>query len=489
MSRKKRQVIIFTVLLVIVAAAAAVLLLTMPSGNGEGGSSSSNTVSTMDKIIGKKDQFSSVEVTNEHGSYTIYAKTEDSQTVYKIEGYEQLDVVSDVTSAIVTNCSDVIPSRNLGAVDNLSEYGLDKPQVTMKVKFSDGESLTMYVGDSAVAEHSYYVKLDNSDNVYITGLSDYLFMRQEDALNLAMVYAIKNDEDGNAVTSVIGRITLTGANYPDTIVIDQNQMTDESDPLYGYSYILSAPRRAPLGSDVITNFTPYLEKVVAEEVVVANPTEEQLAEYGFDQPAASISYIVNDQEVRLTAGKSDGDYVYLMKEGNNAIFKIKASDVPWLSVSEFDLRNPLVFVVYLSSVENIRVTTADGTFAFNRERELNEEKTAEQGRNMYDYKSFYQGTELNADYFSQFYQVLIGVSKDKFPEGETPSGPADIRIEFEYYDEFNRENTVIELFDLGNRKALYRLNGEDVMIVKDSNISKITSDVQKIIKNERVTAL
>ncbi len=491
MSKKRRHLIIFIILLVIVAAAAVVLLVTAPSDRGEGDASSSSSAasSSLPDLIDKKDLFESVELTNEHGTYSIYAKTEDKKISYYVEGYEGLDVVSDVTSAIVTNCSDVTPSRNLGTVDDLSEYGLDKPRVTMKAKFSDGEEITMYVGNSAVADSSYYIRLEGSDEVYIAGLSEYLFIRKEDCLNLALVYEIQTDENDEEIASVIGRITLTGTNYPDRIIIEQNQLEDESDPLYSYSYILKEPTKSPLGNDIISDLTPSLEKLVAEEAVVGNPTSEQLAEYGFDNPAAAIDYIVNDNEVSLTVGKIDGEYAYLMREGNNAIFKVKAENVPWATTSEFELRNPLIFVVYLSSIENIKVTTADGMFEFNRERTLNEEDTEEYGKNMYDYKTFYNGTEMDSSNFSQFYQVLIGIAKDKFPEGETPSGAADITIEFEYYDEFNRENTVIELFDVGDRKALYRLNGVDTMIIKNSYISKITSDVQKVIKNEQVTAL
>lgn len=493
MSKKVRQLVIFLVVLVILGGGALALTMLNKQGSGTGDTSSTGTSSgeTLANLIDKKDQFASVVITNETGSYKLYAETKDDATSYIVEGYEGLSLVNLVSSTIVTNCTDVTPNRELGKVDNLAEYGLDKPQATLKIAYKDGSNITMLIGNKTVSEtSSYYVKLEDKDEVYIVGLSSYLFSDKTDHLDVAVLNEKKTDEDGNEVASVFGRVTLSGKNFPETLVIDQYQGKGDADPLNMSTYIISKPEIMPLTTSFSEDIGTYLVTLTAEKAVVGNPTQEELEKYGFADPQAVVDYILDDKEYKLIAGNTEGDYTYFMKDGSNIIYQTKTTDLPWVTTSKLKLRNSLVFLVSVNSVERIKVTTADGTYVFEHTRKLNEEKTSSNGKDTYDYTTYYNGTELNADYFSKFYQVLIGISKERFvEEGDKPAGEAGVKIELEYYDEFDTENTVIELFDLGERRALYRLDGKDTMVIKNSWISKITEDVQKIIKNQQVNAL
>jgi hypothetical protein len=88
-------------------------------------------------------------------------------------------------------------------------------------------------------------------------------------------------------------------------------------------------------------------------------------------------------------------------------------------------------------------------------------------------------------------QNLLGVTVKDIHLGQTTvpaDATPDLRVTFDYLPEYNRENVVVELFDLGNRSALYRLNGQDYMIVHSIHIDHINNSVQRLLEGKSVTA-
>ncbi|MBQ4322974.1 MAG: hypothetical protein IJC19_03445, partial [Clostridia bacterium] len=154
------------------------------------------------------------------------------------------------------------------------------------------------------------------------------------------------------------------------------------------------------------------------------------------------------------------------------------------------LHNNYVFTVYTDTLESVTVDNKDGSFLFEYQR-TKVPATEEGGEPTTKSAIFHKGKELIYNDWSKTMQNVIGVTMDEVYRGQATVAAGtepDLRITLNYSKDYDREDTVIEIFDLGNRKALYRLDGVDYMIVPNVHISHINNSIQRILEGKSVTA-
>ena len=109
-----------------------------------------------------EDEISKVTVKN--GDVTMtYVKNDDTWT-YEEDPDFPLD-----ESAVNTkmNCLTTLTvDRVLESPEDLSEYGLDKPQQEVTVLKTDGTTFTLYIGNQNSSNNDFYVKVDDGADVY-----------------------------------------------------------------------------------------------------------------------------------------------------------------------------------------------------------------------------------------------------------------------------------------------------------------------------------
>ena len=87
------------------------------------------------------------------------------ETWYFVDDAETALTQSTVTSMISDFC-DITSDKVIESPENLSDYGLETPEITVTATMTDGTTHTLYIGDLNETASLYYIMIDDSDTVY-----------------------------------------------------------------------------------------------------------------------------------------------------------------------------------------------------------------------------------------------------------------------------------------------------------------------------------
>lgn len=91
---------------------------------------------------------------------------------WKLESDETFEVDGDVIDSLVTAITEMTADRKLEEVTDLSEYGLDEPVQTAVLTDKEGNTYTVYWGDSnSMTSNDYIYINDENDVVYTVSYS------------------------------------------------------------------------------------------------------------------------------------------------------------------------------------------------------------------------------------------------------------------------------------------------------------------------------
>ena len=107
----------------------------------------------------------SIAVENKDDRYSIVLDSKNS--AYRIAGYEDIDLATDMVLTLRKYTEVIEAAEQIKEVGNLSIYGLDKPQASAAITYSDDTSTKIYVGDTTPSDNGYYCQIEGDKNVYI----------------------------------------------------------------------------------------------------------------------------------------------------------------------------------------------------------------------------------------------------------------------------------------------------------------------------------
>lgn len=87
---------------------------------------------------------------------------------WKLESDEAFEVDGDVLDSLVTAITEMTADRKLEEVTDLSEYGLDEPVQTAVLTDKDGNTYTVYWGDSNSMTGNDYIYINDENDVVYT---------------------------------------------------------------------------------------------------------------------------------------------------------------------------------------------------------------------------------------------------------------------------------------------------------------------------------
>jgi hypothetical protein len=124
---------------------------------------------------------------NEDGTYSYSAAPKDAFFDYNTSKFRSM--MYTMTSLTATALVEEEP-------EDLSIYGLDKPQFSMEISFKNGDKTTLYVGNETPIAGNYYVITDKVNTVYTIGnyLSS-LVMRRPIMYRYIEIFPTYEDED------------------------------------------------------------------------------------------------------------------------------------------------------------------------------------------------------------------------------------------------------------------------------------------------------
>ncbi len=484
MKKTTKNIVIALAVLLVLGVAAAVLMLTNPSAETEENTSSSESSELADKIIDKEiADVESVAIQNNETGETLTlvpaknSADSEANDTFTVEGWEDEDVTTSSVLSLAQAFYSITPTKELGTVENLAEYGLDgEGAYKATVTYTDGTSDTVLVGSEAGETYGWYILYN--DSVYIAPLSTNLTKSKYSFIStdvLSIPDLTTEDDEGNetTLTPELSSLHLSGTNFPEEI---QLGLSDDELLLYE----ITEPIFAGASSTRIDSLLEQLQTVSATGVAAVQATDEQLAQYGLDTPSAVVEYTLNGETHTLRVGDKSSGIYSLMADDNRTIYLVEESSVDsWAEATLFDMRDGFIRLPNIKSVQYFTVESANGTDTYTIERTLNEERSTETTP-FYDItKVSLDGEEIEYDNYQPFYQLCLSVSVLNEDLRE-PEGDPVLTLHYTFFDGHEEEVCFYTVSD-ADRRCVATLNGEVTGIVR-------TSDVESILEAQPIVA-
>ena len=257
-------------------------------------------------------------------------------------------------------------------VTDYSQYGLSNPVCTINISTADND-YTIKLGDVSKMDSQRYVDIGDG-NVYLAASDPY------DNYDISISSLILNDEipSMKEVTSISfkGNESYTITKQEGTsICADDNYFTDGK----------------ALDNDLIDNYLSTIKNLDLYNCVTYNVSDEQLKEYGLDNPELTISITYtskdNEENQNLTLYVSsnveelekynkasdddkDADSVtrYLRVGDSKIIYTITSTKYETLTSNSYnDLRHQEIFAGDFDSVTSIDISLDGNTYTFSKD--------------------------------------------------------------------------------------------------------------------------
>ena len=278
MKNRKKALIIAIICL----AAAAVLYLLVVKLNQKSEEADSSDDSL---VISSVDSDQITAISYEKDGKSLSFMKEDG-TWYDAED-KSFPVDQDSLTTMTNALGAVSATRKLEKPEDLSEYGLDSPVLTVRYTASDGKAAEFTVGDTNDAADGIYLKISGDDAVYLVS-SDFA-----DSFN-SDIYQLADMESFPAITSdSITDIAVKSGSH--TL-----EIKNDSDG--GRTVLENGEEKENCASSSVTQFINTVTGITFNSHVEYNCKD--LSKYGLDKPAADISV---DYTTTETVGSGNSD--------------------------------------------------------------------------------------------------------------------------------------------------------------------------------------
>lgn len=336
MKRKKTLIILCASLLVICGAIVAVNAVEKHV----------DSINTIDETVISvdEDKLTSVSWTNEEGEVT-FVKEEDE---WKYSGDEDFPVSQILFSAFLDNFEDVRASFIIEDVEDYEQYGLADPEHTITFHTEEGDTV-ITTGTYSTMDEKRYICVDGG-TVYLveTDIAENLESVRDDFLDndkIPYFYQVKN-------------IKITTDETLDIIYDDEGEYIYTTN--YDY-YLVSGDEYKPVST---TNMNSLINNITNEtytDYVTYKASEDDLSDYGFDDPDLTI-YIQGDKYSEYTTEQlsdedeiseaeftiyfvhKDDETVYLHVDGSKIIYNFDTELYAELSSMTYDDIRPSAVV-------------------------------------------------------------------------------------------------------------------------------------------------
>ena len=529
LSKTTKTVIIAAAVLLVLGAVLLALVMTSPkedagSGNsdvsGQSGTSESSgtsgtaesgdssTASQADEKVTinsyEQENVLKLEVVNQTGSFSFdrasreVSSTDDDGNVSTSTQYywtsPELDGISrndSTIGAFVRSMAGLSASSMVeeNAAD-LEKYGLAEPLSDVRMTFDDGSTNEVLFGIRNPAATNYvYCCVKGSNDVmqvsyYSTG-SAFYDIKDFVSLVLTDSYDANNPQELEYLT--IERKDLSEPVEIEYMFDVAAEAEDEDSVVTTFnSHRITSPITAELDTTSGQTICYGLYALSAASCQYIDPTDEDIAQTGLDDPYCRISFkyggkarvLLLGNEIRESSDDSDGESLssvtgyYAMFEGDRLIYAISTSNAPWYTFKVQDIMSRRPISPYIYTVDKLTVTTPDGEYVFTVDGDSDE------------HTFYYNGEALDDSNFKSFYQHLITSMGEELFFEEADYEPY-IKVQFdyreEYYDTYGRSSDVLEFYKSDDRKSIVRVNGDVLYKVRQVYTDRLLSNLDALL--------
>lgn len=485
----KKQTAILVGSLVVVVALVGLLLFLMArldaqEENEQVVGSSEQTISLMQLPV---EQINTLTIQNPSDQFMLVNEGDG----FVVEGLEECSV-SDLNINNLTDWfADLTAERQLvsaqemtvgASEEQLEQYGLDNPSYKIQIVAADGAIYTLSLGDEAPDASSIYalyedgVYLLNDDILDSVSKDRYSFLDNE-------ITEVEPTDYDKAVIELSGTVRPEPITLEISTVEQQEEEASESSEENGVTtteerqYTLTAPTVQAITEASATQVTDGLYSLYANEIVAVNPTSEELAAYGLNEPYSIVSLQVDGVQqftLRCSAPNAQ-NYVYMTKDGSPFVYMVSASRLSWLKVQMEQLTQTVYEPVALSELSSLEVDGGDDSYYF---------AVTQNGED--------QSVTCNEEYvdatlFAELYQTITAIPPDDLTSAEPQFDPV-LTMTVRYLDE-GRSEDVFVFYPTGDGRVYIELNGEIRYAVLQDIVYQILDNCQQAVEGKEITAL
>ena len=168
----------------------------------------------------EESEIKELQVLNETTEFTLINKDE----MWSLKEEEAFPVDQNTASNLASRMASLQATKEvIENANDLAEYGLDSPEITVTIKKSDDSTMTLSIGDQLTTGNDYYATINNETTVYVV-----------EALVRNTFITEKNDlmqiEDLPSInTELITGVKVTSNQFSNfTLMYDENNKDDYS---------------------------------------------------------------------------------------------------------------------------------------------------------------------------------------------------------------------------------------------------------------------
>lgn len=359
-------------------------------------------------------------------------RTNDDGTEFEYEFYVMAEPAGYVisqqkVSSFASAAAWIYESRYVGMVDDLSEFGLDKPEAVISVVLKNGEEHIIHIGDPTINNDGYYVTLPGTNDVSI------IFKSKGDSLlidirNLLPVELFTFEMDDVTEYSIRKR-------GEDKIVIRKKSEEELKDQRFSFeSYKVLEPLMYDANTANISQNLTYLIDAEIKEYIELEAAD--LSKYGLADPSYEVSIKnANGEQIALDIGNptEDRSARYARFDGMNAVFTIPAGSLVLIDKPLKELVASFIYIVNIKIVDGVYFKAPGFEFEATIEHLVDESGS--------EYESFkvngrdaMQKDSGDKEYFRTFYQSLLSVFTNSFDLTASPAYDPEVTIIYQFND-------------------------------------------------------
>ena len=370
--------------------------------------------------------------------------------VWQEESDAAFPVDQDKMSEFLGHFESVIASFIIEDVEDFGQYGLDNPGCTVTLPTADGDTV-IELGDYSTMDSKRYLTLGDG-TVYLIDddLQEYVSTDRDDFMRQDTV----PEYDTLDSIAVSGGSSFTVEHHPD----EGLSYSEE----YEY-FLVDAEGSRALSTDKVTGLVSTFDSLDRTNYATYTATEDDLAQYGLDSPAASftVASTLDDEQSSFTLafGQADEENCYMRMDDSPIIYQIDAESYADIVATGYDtLRPDEILALDWELVESLDVTIDGETY------------TIEHGET-----DTVNGEEVD---LSDVMDAIDALEVSEF-NSETPSKKEEIAFAV-HLDSEDFPSLTIALYQYDGENCLAQLDGETLGLVSRSLAVDVVEAVNAI---------
>ena len=390
--------------------------------------------------------------------------------------YDESSIKSFLSS--LCNLSSTAIATESATEEDLKAWGLEKPMTTIEANWTNGDALTLTIGNKTALDDGYYAKLDSEDTVYIiaSNFGKVLTYDEWDLRNMSyLAFNPQSDYAYNIIDSLVVKI---GEDEQYRLRFRSQDEINEISP--GASiYALEMPEIYETNYNLLeTNIlVPALKSLTFDGIEVVSATDP--SKYGVDTATSPCLEIVdfsgNHYLVYFGSENEDGA-TYVYRPDTKTVYLTKQS-LSFLTINPKDVVSDILWLYNVNNVEKIDFVVSG------EEHTLRLSHGTDDNGNPAITDAFYDNKSIGSVQGKRLYgRILSLYLVDELPENATWEG-----AEYSYTITFlDQTSTTLELCPLNSRQYAMVLDGNASFYTGVKDIQFMLEALDYIEKGEEI---